>query len=320
VSVGGRLGAALADWSLGRKSQLVPVEALVELRQHLEAVARAAAADVNRTGDQPLRLSKARIRQLLDCERHMLAVLAADAGDVSSQLALGTILDVLAGHYVTTQRLEDDPLATAVAVMEVSDEYGHARVLKWIEAQDPAMRRALATDVLDTYHTLLDEWPNLRIEWWPRVQDTAVLSLADGDVLIEGRSDLVLGGPPTSHRAAIIEMKSRPFRQEDLEDAVMYGLLMALRDAQAPDCVITCCAATGGVDALWIGEDGLQSATHRLGEAITRAAELAGGRTPTETPTPRCGWCPDQMVCPSVRTDVAATTHEELEESDDDPF
>jgi hypothetical protein len=320
LTVGQRLAAVLADWATYRRLQPISDELLAELRDQLEAAGRDAASFAGLAGDDPLRLSKARIRQLLDCERHMLAMLAPEQGEVSIELVFGTLLDVLTSHRVTTGRLQEQPLLVAIEIMEASYDRSYRRVLNWIGGLDTAMRAALEADLVEKRRRLLGDWPELRSEWWARVQDAALLSLADGDILVEGRCDVALGGPPTGRRAAIIETKSRQFRQEDLEDAVMYALLVALRDDLAPACVVTCCGATGGVDVIWIGEDDLRSATHRLCAVLITAGELAGGRTPTETPSGRCGWCPDSAVCPSVKEDVPVDESNAIQGDDLDPF
>lgn len=305
MSAGDRLAALLEYWTRGEKSRSVGEHTLPELRDSLERSAREAVARADLPANcEPLRLTKGRIRQMLSCERHMLAVLTATEGDVTPELAFGVLLDILVGHRVTTGRLDDEPLDLALALLEARGD--NQRIADWISGLDSSMRAAFEADLDARRHRLLDGAPAFTPAWWPRVQDRALLVLADGEALVDCRADVVLGGPPTGARAAIIETNSTRLRREDFDDALLYGLMFSLRDQVAPDCVITCCAGTEAVQEVWIGEAELWSAAARLGDALVLAGELAGGRVPRENPSPQCGWCPDAPVCPSALAEGAS--------------
>jgi hypothetical protein len=326
TTVGQRLAAHLELWIAGSKSRMVPPVFLAELRQGLEQVARDAIETATLPGNGgPIRLNKARIRQMLDCERHMLAMLHPKPGVPSEELVAGVLLDALVNHRITTGRLDEDSLGLGLALLRANGDRSVVAVLEWIEALSPALHAALAADLEEARQRLLGGWPSFDHNWWPRVQERALVTLADGEVVVDGRADIVLGGPPTDRRCAIVEAKSREFRRDDLDDALLYALLVALRDNEAPDCVITCCGKKDAVDAIWIGEGELQTAAIRLTEAIRIAGELAVGREPTEAQGPRCGWCPDLSVCPTGSEGAGAVgpgaaSIDLAAEDDDEPF
>jgi hypothetical protein len=305
VSAGDRLAALLEDWARGEKSRPVGEGTLPDLRAALERSAREAVARADLPGNgEPLRLTKGRIRQMLSCERHMLAMLTAEPGEVTPELAFGVLLDILVGHRVTTGRLDDEPLELALALLEARAD--NQRIADWVTSLDSSMRAAFEADLDVRRHRLFDGAPAFAPEWWPRVQDRALLVLADGEAVVDCRADVVLGGVPTGTRTAIIETNSTRLRREDFDDALLYGLVFALRDEVAPDCVITCCAGTEAVQDVWIGEAELRAAGNRLGDALVLAGELAGGRAPRENPSPQCGWCPDAPVCSSALAEGAS--------------
>jgi len=295
-----------------------------KLLGELDAVARQAVDLANMpNGTGPLRLSKGRIRQLLDCERHMIAMLDAPDEPPRVELVLGVLLDALVRHHVTTGRLDNPPLELAMALLRARSDPTAQRVLTWIDDLDTVTRSALGADLAEDREKLLSEWPTLDAGWWPRVQDRASLSLADGEVLIEGSVDIALGGPPTDRRSVLIETKRRALRQEDMEDAMLYALIVALRDRVAPDCAVTCCAQTSALDEIWIGEDELRSATIRLSDVLLIAGELAGDRPPREVRNPRCGWCPAAEVCPTFSAEESGRAPDIADfdrMQDDEPF
>lgn len=323
MAIGERLTTLLETWVSGTKALPVSNEGLLAIRADLEEAARSAADSANVGGGGPLRLTKTRIRQMFDCERHMVAMLDSVPQLPSEELVVGSLLDALTSHRVTTGRLDPEPLALAIALITANNDHSTARILDWVLTLDDRKRAALNADLAEGRERLLSAWPRLEPDWWPRVQERALLLLADGEVMIDSRADIVLGGPPTPRRAAIIETTSRQFRRDDLDDSLLYALVSSLRDGQAPACVITCCGRDEAVHDIWISEDDLRSATTRLQDALKIAGEIAGGRRPAERRGPRCGWCPDLPVCPTgrdARSPEVPLGDRHVEWDDDEPF
>lgn len=274
--------------------------ALVRALQHeLETSARTAVDHARVHDAEPqIKLSKERIRELLTCERWAMATPESRARTITRELVVGVYVDVLAQHFVTTNRLDAEPLSLAESLVAASDDDA-AAILAWSEALSAPDRAELSLELEELRAALLGGWPAIRNSWWPRTQERAVVELADGDVLIDGRMDVVLGGPPSGHPAAIVEITSRLLRQGDLDDLLLYSLLVAIRDEVPPALALMCSARGASTFEVWVGADELAAATGRLRDAITRVGELRGGRRPRETRSWACSRCPDRDVCPT---------------------
>ena len=320
VSIGDKITGLLAQWESGTNQSAVSGEVLEELLHHLDQAATVAVKTLPPDAE-PLILTKRRVQQLLGCERHMVAMLRYDRGEVTVEEVHGVLLDALCRHRVTTGRLDDPALDTGLDVLRASAE--GERIIEWVEKLDGAARGALSQDITDSRDALLSDWPKLRRDWWPRVQDRVRLKLAGGSVIVDGRADVVLAGPPTPRRSVIIETKAGNLRQDDLTDGMFYSLLIALRDVSPPACVVNASSQSNGFQSIWIGEPELHSAAKRLTAAIGLAGELISGRTPRERPGARCRWCPDANECPSAHA-LEGTLNDDSdvddEDLDDEPF
>ena len=295
------LADVLARWEAGTLgvSPAGPGE-VDELRHELEGAAMHA---VEAAGDadlatNPIRLSKRRISQLAACERHLVATAGDDGpgGDPTS-LHLGVLVDVLAEHHVLTGRPlpEAEPLALGTDLCRAHGD--KEATLDWLESLDPAALAAVDELLTEKRDALLRGWPAFERRWWPRTQERAVVALAGGQVRLEGRADAVLGGEPTPWAALVIEVKSGAFTQEQRDDGLFYGLLLALRDGRGPAAAVTTSPTTLHLD---VGSaDRLRTASLRLTAAIVAAGELAGDRTPRERAGGRCERCPDRRRCPT---------------------
>jgi hypothetical protein len=307
------LAEALLRWQRGELGPGASPAEIAEVRAELEAVAREAAATASAGGadlaSNPIRLSKRRITDLLACERHL--VVTADegprGGDADEALHLGVLVDALAEHHVVSARarLEADPLTLATDLCRARGRDNESTVA-YVDALDLSARRTFAERLAEKHQALLSTWPPFDPTWWARTQERVTLGLADGDVVLSGRADVTVGGPPTPWPIVVVEVKSGSFGIEQRDDGLVYALLVALRDDVAPAAAMTVTAA-GALHVELASADRLRTATRRVSAAIRAAGELAGGRTPREQPGPRCDRCPVRRSCSSAVTLGAAS-------------
>jgi hypothetical protein len=309
----GSLDEALERWVAGA---LTPPDALATpaevaaVRDELESAAAhavAAAGDDADLASNPIRLSKRRITELAACERHLVATFGAPSGggpDGDEALHLGVLVDVLAEHHVLTGRPRPDaePLALGEELCRAHGD--KEATIDWLASLAPDARRAVEERLDEKRGLLLGGWPAFDPAWWPRTQERVVVGLAGGQVVLDGRADVVVGGAPTRWPAVVIEVKSGEFSREQRDDGLFYGLLVALRDGVAPAAAITTTPSAIHVERATA--DRLRTASLRLAAAVEAAGELAGGRPPAERPGPRCRRCPDAGSCPSGRTWLAS--------------
>lgn len=296
------LADALARWEAGTLApELATPAEVAHIRSQLEEAAQVA---VDAAGDadlasNPIRLAKGRITELAACERHLVATADAPggAGGQEDLLHLGVLIDVLAEHHVLTGRPRPDP-EPLVLGEELCRAHGDKEAtVEWLAGLDRTARRSIEERLTEKRDQLLGGWPAFDRAWWPRTQERLVVGLAGGQVVLDGRADAVVGGRPTPWPSLVIEVKSGSFSREQRDDGLFYGLLLAVRDGEAPAAAITTTPA--GLHVERASVERLDTACLRLSAAIVAAGELAGGRPPTERAGPRCGRCPVVAACPS---------------------
>ena len=312
------LADALARWEAGELGAPATTEEVAELRHELEAVARSAAAEAGAAdlASNPIRLAKRRITDLLACERYVVEVGDGEGWGDDDRLHRGVLVDVLAEHHVMTGRARPDPDPLELG-LDLCRALGREKepTVEWVEALDPDARHAFGVEVAERRDLLLAGWPAFAPRWWARTQEAVQVGLADGEVVLSGRVDVVVGGPPTPWPALVIEVKSGSFGMEERDDGLVYALLLALRDGRAPAAAVTATAVLGGQDRFDAPRplsgrlhvergtaDRLRTAAGRVADAITRAGALAGGRAPAERANRRCDWCPARTRCDTART------------------
>jgi CRISPR/Cas system-associated exonuclease Cas4 (RecB family) len=290
------LTEVLARWERGELGAVAASEDVSALRGELESVARAASAMAGDLSSNPIRLSKRRITDLLACERHLVATV--DDGADGEHVHLGVLVDALAEHRVvsTRARLEPEPLELAVDLCRAR---GDDATVAWVEALAGDARRAFADRLEEKRTTLLRRWPAFDPAWWARTQERVEVGLADGEVVLSGRADVTVGGPPTPQPVLVIEVKSGSFSIEQRDDGLVYALLLALRDGVAPAAAVTVTAA-GAVHVEVATGERLATAALRVEAAVRAAGELAAGRPPIERPGARCDRCPVRRSCTSA--------------------
>lgn len=293
---------AMARWEAGRLAPSMATDGDVrELRHLLEGAARTAcdAAGGADLASNPIRLSKRLLTDLLACERHLILTTqqgpAGGPGDEA--LHLGVLIDVLAEYFVISgdRRMAPEPLRLGVELCEAKGDQG-APTVAWVNGLEADARRTFGERLQEKQVGLLAGWPAFEARWWPRTQERAAVALAGGDIVLSGRADVTVGGPPTPWPILVIEVKSGGFTLEQRDDGLVYALLLALRDGTAPAAAITATAA-GAVHVEAATADRLATAAERIGVAIVAAGELAGGRASSERAGFRCDRCPVVRTC-----------------------
>jgi hypothetical protein len=301
------LADVLRRWEAGTLTPQPASTSEVDEVRHLLEEAAAEAVDAAGDADlasNPIRLSKRRITELAACERHLVATVDDPGGANADLLHLGVLVDVLAEHHVLTGRPQPDPEPLRLGE-ELCRAHGDKEAtLAWLAGLSPDERASIDERLTEKRDLLLGRWPAFAPRWWPRTQERAVVGLAGGQVVLDGKADAVVGGRPTPWPAVVIEVKSGEFTREQRDDGLFYGLLVALRDGEAPAAAVTVAPNTLHVERAT--GDRLRTASLRLSHAIVAAGGLAGGRAPTERAGSRCHRCPVLGSCATGTEWVAA--------------
>ena len=276
---------------------------VAELRSGLDRAARAAAPTGGWSPDDPLRLTKATVTWLLRCPRRALT--DSDVG-VTDDLVIGLVVDA-AAKLATLVPQRAPTVDAALAYLEATGDTTAAVHL--------ADRGTAATGLLDDLARRVDAvaaaWPRIGRGWWPRVEDPARVRLADGAIMLTGRLDLLLGGPPTDRPAVVVEVKGGRWYDGMRADGHLYALLVALRDGRAPHAVVTV-VADGTTQVEPVRPAVLVTTAERVDHAIEVATSIAAGEPAATHPGAHCGHCPARPGCAPGRAwraddDVAVT-------------
>lgn len=261
---------------------------VAELRAMLERAAVAATPTGGWTADDPLRLSKSTITWLLRCPRRALA--GSDVG-VTDDLVAGLVVDA-AAKLATLVPQRPPTVDAALAYLESSGD----TIASVHLADRGATAAGLRDDLADRVDALANAWPHIGPGWWPRVEEPARVRLAGGAIMLTGRLDLLLGGPPTDRPAVVVEVKGGRWYDGMRADGHLYALLVALRDGQAPHAVVTV-VADGTTQVEPVRPAVLLTAAERVDHAIGVAAAIAAGEPPAMHPGGHCAHCPARPGC-----------------------
>ncbi len=267
-------------------------ECIEEMRAELDETCLEVVAGLNPAA-LPLRAPKRRITDMLSCERYTLERLLS--GPVTEALVRGTLVDLLVTHY-TLRGACDDPLRVTTEALEAQRD---VEKLGWLATADRDAVKRVDAALQEAQAHLETSWGPIDRSWWPRHQVQAKVWLAGGAVLCSAQFDLLLGGPLTGLPGVLVEVKSGVQRVHERYDLFWYALLGALSQGWAPSVVATWSAQDDALLPERVTEGTLVSAARRGIDALTRIAELAGGREPTETVGPWCRWCPARDDCPT---------------------
>jgi PD-(D/E)XK nuclease superfamily len=262
------------------------------LAADLDDAARRAASTGGWTADEPLRLAKGTVGWLLRCPRRALA---AREGGMSDDLVAGAVVDAAA----KLATLVPQRAPTVDAALAYLDAMGDTSVADHLA--DRGGPGALPPDLTARIDQLAGAWPAIDPGWWPRVEDPVRAALGGGVVVVSGRLDVLLGGPPTPRPAVIVEVKAGRWHDGARADAHLYALLVALRDGRPPAAVVTV-VADGTTQVEPVRPAVLATAADRLVHAMDAAAGIAAGEPAPAHPGPHCTHCPLRPECPEGRS------------------
>ncbi|MGI9032702.1 MAG: PD-(D/E)XK nuclease family protein [Acidimicrobiales bacterium] len=161
--------------------------------------------------------------------------------------------------------------------------------LRAASAVELADLRASANDVVAKF---LECWPRLAPAWAPRAESSIGADLCDGQVVLRGRVDLLLGRPSGDQaRVLVVDLKTGRPHSSHLDDLRFYALVQTLRVGVPPFRVASYYLDTATFHHEDVTVDTLAAAAHRALQGVAKLVELAAGRPPTVTPGPQCGWC-----------------------------
>ena len=264
------------------------VGAVADLGALADHAARDAAAVGGWTADEPLRLAKGTVGWLLRCPRRALA--PAEPA-MSDDLVAGLVVDAAA----KLATLVPQRAPTVDAALDYLAATGDTAVAEHLA--DRGGRGAVPAEVHERVSRLASAWPLIDPGWWPRVEEPVRASLAGGAVVVSGRLDVLLGGPPTRRPAVVVEVKAGRWHDGARADGHLYALLVALRDGRPPAAVVTV-VADGTTQVEPIRPAVLATATDRVVHALEVAAAIAAGEPAAARPGPHCGHCPLRADCP----------------------
>jgi hypothetical protein len=242
-------------------------------------------------------LAKGSVAWLLRCPRRALA--APDAG-TTDDLVAGRIVDAAA--KLATLVPQRPP--TVEAALAYLDATGDAAVADHLA--DRGGVEALPADLAARIDRLATGWPAIDAGWWPRVEEPVRAVAAGGAVVLGGRLDLLLGGPPTSRPAIVVEVKAGRWHDSARADGHLYALLVALRDGVPPTAVVTV-VADGTTQVEPVRPAVLSTAADRVVHALDVAGPIAAGEPAPAHPGPHCGHCPLRPACPEAATPPPTT-------------
>jgi len=262
--------------------------ALADIAALLDDAARGAGAVGGWTAGEPLRLAKGTVGWLLRCPRRALA--APDDG-MTDDLVAGLVIDA-AAKLATLVPQRAPTVEAALAYLEATGDTTVADHLA-----DRGGPDALPPDVAARVDQLAGAWPAIDPGWWPRVEEPVRAVLAGGPVVLSGRLDVLLGGPPTPRPAVVVEIKAGRWHDGARADGHLYALMVALRDGRPPAAVVTV-VADGTTQVEPVRPAVLATAADRVVHAMEVAAAIAAGEPAPAHPGPQCGHCPLRPACP----------------------
>jgi len=272
----------------------------------------------------PLRLPKARITDLLSCERGTVARLGGTG--LGEAIVRGRLTDLVVGqHLVDRAASASSPPPVEDVLRDALAAAGEHDLLAWLDAADDDTAARLWAHADRTRGHLRRSWGTVPRDWWARTQERISIDVADGALLLAGQFDVALGGPPTGRPLVVVEVKAGHAADRHRRDLLWYALLSALRHGALPAVVATWTAEDDGLVPLDVTIGTVEAAARRGLAALEVLVELAAGRPPTERPHAGCRWCPVLDRCePGLAslvqspTDGTTASGEEWEPPEDD--
>ncbi len=237
--------------------------------------------------DRPIRLTKARITQVLACAFH------ARVSDESEQsltpaMVRGVLVDRIFRLGVTAG-VDGDPVQRATEALVAENETG---ALVYLDGLHPVARSRLEDSVRAVAEGLLSVWRPLDWRHFPRTQVAWSLPFGAGRVVFGGKVDLFLGRPHGERASTcLVDLKTGNASPDHVEDMRFYALLETLRSGSPPFQVASYYGDSGELDAEQVDEGLLRAALDRAIEAMVTLCRLEIEEVPEPVPNPECRWC-----------------------------
>lgn len=170
---------------------------------------------------------------------------------------------------------------------------------EWLATCSPADRaevRALANERVVTF---LECFPPLKARWTPVTECRLRANLADGRVILSGRTDLSLGRPEGDLAGkVIIDLKTGSMSPRHLDDLRFYALIETIRIGVPPRIVASYYLDAARIQSEVVTEGVLRAAVRRTADGARILHDLAHGtREPVYRSSPACRWCPALSDC-----------------------
>ena len=249
-----------------------------------------------------LHVNKGALSQVLACEsyHHVEATVpfAWSVATTRGVIAHKAIeLAVFAPPGTPPLQLVDDVIER---IAETGDDRSPRDFLRSATAVDVAELRATASQVVTAFEA---SFPPLDKAWRPRLEAPCRVELCGGTIILRAKVDLALGRPVGNEaRVLIVDVKTgRPWPGH-LDDLRFYALCETVRSGVPPFRIATYYLDSGRWQSEDVQVDVLESAVRRVVAGAARLAELRfGGRPPTISPGPTCGYCRQRDACAGAR-------------------
>ena len=207
------------------------------LRHHLrDLLDDAVAPVVAELGDERLRVTKYRLREVHGCE---VRFVAEEEGFVpSAATARGTVTHK--AIELTLNLPGDTPpldlVDEAIARLQESDAW----LAEWLRTCGDAERAELRGEVNDLLVKFLDCWPPLNPRWRPAPESRLNFELFDGAIVLAGKVDLTLGRAEGNRAGKVlIDLKTGRASPTHRDDLRFYALIETMRLGVPPRRVAT---------------------------------------------------------------------------------
>jgi hypothetical protein len=266
-----------------------------ELRQHLAPVVEA-------LGGDSMFLSKRVIEQSHGCE---VANLDEEARPFAWSVPMAR--GVLAHKAIELSLSYPNATPPLVLVEEAMASLmsGDRSIGDYLRTCGETARAELASAANGHLSQFLEQWPPLKKEWRPVLEQRLRHEIADGHITLDGRPDLTIGRPEGDSGdgrgnvagKVIVDFKTGYRSEAHVADMRFYALLDALVVGVPPRLVATYYLDQGELHAEPVTLALVHSAIDRTVAAAFKLVELRQGREPVRLAGPRCRWCALRSEC-----------------------
>jgi hypothetical protein len=263
------------------------------LRRHLEGELAPLAALL----DRPAFVSKRALADVLACEAHHVAQVAADF-EWNVAVARGVVVH-RAIQLGVFRRDDPAPLELVDDALERLADDPDAAVADYLLGLPEPERAELRSAASEVVSAFVELWPPLPRRWVPRTETPLRAELCGGTVVLSGRVDLSLGAPDGEQAGRVlVDLKTGAPTAGHLHDLRFYALLETLRCGVPPLRLASSYLEEGRLAVEDVDEDVLEAAVRRTVQGVRAVLELRLGlRSPSVTPNPACRWCPAREGC-----------------------